>query len=263
MSLGFSGEVAEYYAKFRRGYPPEMLDALQEAFALDAEDLVLDLGCGTGQLGVPIADRVRAVVGMDPEPDMLLLARRTAAERGVPNTQWMIGSDTDVPALGALLGPASLAMTVIGNALHWMDHDELFRVLRPLSRPGGGVAVLANGTPLWLQDSEWSRALRSALEAHFGWELKATCGTDDEARRRYADSLRAAGFEEVREIAIEYRDDLDLDQVIGGFLSATSPDLLSELRDRSAFTDRLRRTLPPPPYTEVVPVVALVGLAPQ
>lgn len=70
--------MASYYAKYRRGYPPAAVDAIAEAFTLTVDDLVVDLGCGTGQLTVPLAARVGAVVGMDPEPDMLMLARRTA-----------------------------------------------------------------------------------------------------------------------------------------------------------------------------------------
>ncbi|WP_406110583.1 class I SAM-dependent methyltransferase [Streptomyces sp. NBC_01003] len=79
MAVGFSGEIAEYYAKYRPGYPPQVLDALQSAFGLDTDDVVLDLGCGTGQLTVPLASRVRSVIGMDPEPDMLRLAKESAA----------------------------------------------------------------------------------------------------------------------------------------------------------------------------------------
>jgi trans-aconitate methyltransferase len=48
---------------------------LAETFGLNAQDMVVDLGCGTGQLTLPIAHRVRAVIGMDPEPDMLRRAR--------------------------------------------------------------------------------------------------------------------------------------------------------------------------------------------
>ncbi|MCQ6246132.1 class I SAM-dependent methyltransferase [Streptomyces malaysiensis] len=164
MTVGFSGDVAEYYAKFRRGYPPQALDALQTAFALTTDDIVLDLGCGTGQLAVPLASRVGSVIGMDPEPDMLRLARDTAARHDVRNATWVLGADSDVPALSELMGQRSLAMAVIGQALHWMDHGELFRALSPLIRPGGGIAVVANGTPLWLQDDEWSRSLRACLE---------------------------------------------------------------------------------------------------
>ena len=80
MGSDFSGETATYYARYRRGYPPAAVDAIAEAFGLGADDLVVDLGCGTGQLSLPLAARVRAVVGVDPEPDMLMLARRTARD---------------------------------------------------------------------------------------------------------------------------------------------------------------------------------------
>ncbi|MEG3636940.1 hypothetical protein [Micromonospora palythoicola] len=35
MGADFSGEVAAYYGRHRRGYPPEMLDALAAAYRLE------------------------------------------------------------------------------------------------------------------------------------------------------------------------------------------------------------------------------------
>ncbi|EST28388.1 hypothetical protein N566_22825 [Streptomycetaceae bacterium MP113-05] len=263
MTVGFSGDVAHYYARYRRGYPMRVLDALQGVFGLSGEDLVLDLGCGTGQLAVPLAARVRAVVGLDPEPDMLRLARASAAEQGVRNVSWVLGADTDVPALGTALGARALGAAVIGQALHWMRHDELFRALLPLIRPEGGVAVLANGTPLWLQDTEWSRALRRCLEAYFGQPLQATCGTGDQDRRRYARSLRQAGFTDVRELAVEYDDRLTLEQLVGTVFSAIPADDLPDPQDRPALAARIRAALPDDPYfTESVRVSLVVGRAP-
>jgi trans-aconitate methyltransferase len=260
MTVGFSGEVAEYYAKYRRGYPDRALDALHRAFALTTDDVVLDLGCGTGQLAVPLARRVRSVVGMDPEPDMLRLAREEAARQGVRNATWVLGGDTDVPALGDLLGQRSLAMAVIGQALHWMRHEELFSALTPLFRSGGGIAVVANGTPLWLQDSDWSRALRACLEEHFGTKLEASCGTGAADRLRYARALEAAGFEDVRETVVEYSDRLSFDQVVGGVCSAVPADDLPPADARPAFAQRIRQALPPDEcFTEDVAVSVLVG----
>ncbi|MFI8790802.1 class I SAM-dependent methyltransferase [Streptomyces sp. NPDC055105] len=260
MTMGFSGDVAEYYAKYRRGYPPQVLDALQTAFALTTDDLVLDLGCGTGQLTIPLAWRVRSVIGMDPEPDMLRLAREGASRQGVQNTTWVLGADTDVPAFGDLLGQRSLAMAVIGQALHWMQPEELFRALSPLVRSGGGVAVVANGTPLWLQDSDWSRSLRACLEDYFGTKLKASCGTGASDRLRYAQALEGAGFEGVREIVIEYSDELSFDQLIGGVYSAIRADELPAADDRPAFAEGIRQGLPPDQhFTEDVAVSVLVG----
>lgn len=260
--LGFSGEVAAYYAAFRRGYPPSVLDALQAEFALGPQDTVLDLGCGTGQLAVPLAARAGSVIGMDPEPDMLALAARAAATQDVRNATWVLGGDGDLPALGGLLGPRSLALTVIGQALHWMRHESLFARLRPLCRTGGGVAVIANGAPLWQQDSDWSAALRGCLEEHFGTELKASCGTGAQERAVYADALRAAGFTQVRETVVEYREELDFEALIGGVYSAMSAADLPGPRERPEFAARVRRALPPgDSFTEHLRVATLVGHA--
>lgn len=260
MTAGFSGDVAKYYANFRRGYPPEVLDALQAAFALTTDDLVLDLGCGTGQLALPLASRVRSVIGMDPEPDMLRLAKEAAARQGVHNATWLLGADTDVPALGQLLAQQSLAMTVVGQALHWMQHEELFRVLPPLLRPGGGVAVVSNGTPLWLQDSDWSHSLRARLEDYFDTSLQATCGTSTSDRSRYAQAMEVAGFASIREIVIEYSDELSFEGLLGGVYSAIPADELPRPEDRPAFAERLRQSLPPgDAFAEDVRVSVLVG----
>ena len=171
MSLGFGGEVAHFYQRYRRGYPAAVFDALVDAFALTVDDIVLDLGCGTGQLALPIAARVRAVVGVDPEPDMLVCARQAGTEQGVTNVSWMLGADTDLPAAGALLGGRTVGAITIGQALHWMDYEALFQNVALLTRDGGGVAVVTNGTPLWLQESAWSRALRGCLEQWLGRKL--------------------------------------------------------------------------------------------
>lgn len=262
MTVGFRGDVAEYYARYRRGYPTQTIDALQGLFGLTEDDTLLDVGCGTGQLAVPFAARVRAVIGLDPEPDMLRLARTAAAEHDVRNATWVLGADTDVPALRPLLGEGGLGAAVIGQAVHWMQHEELFRALRTMVRPEGGVAVLANGTPLWLQDNAWSHALRAFLEDYFEQRLENTCGTGEQDRRRYARALRAAGFDEVRELATEYEDRLTVEQLVGSLYSAIPADDLPAPADRPAFAERVRAALPDDTYfTENVRVSMVVARA--
>jgi ubiquinone/menaquinone biosynthesis C-methylase UbiE len=256
MELGFSGEVADFYAEYRRGYPASVIDSLVDSFGLTRDDLVVDLGCGTGQLALPIADRVRAVVGVDPEADMLARARRAAFDRGVVNATWLVGSDTDLPVL---LAGERVAAVTIGQALHWMDHRALFRGLVPLLRPGGGIAVVTNGTPLWLQDSAWSRALRGCLEEWFDTALGGACGTDEASQRRYRAALVDAGYE-VSATAVDYADELDLDRIVGGVYSALSADSLPDPERRPEFAERIRLALAPhAPFTEHVRVSLLVG----
>ncbi|MEU9508016.1 methyltransferase domain-containing protein [Micromonospora sp. NPDC048170] len=242
MGTGFSGEVAAYYARHRRGYPPEVLDAVVGAFGLGDGDTVIDLGCGTGQLSLPLAARVGTVVGVDPEPDMLALARRAALDAGVTNTAWLLGADSDLPALGRLLGDRPAGALTVAVAIHFMDRESLFRAARPLLRPGGGIVVITNGAPLWSQDTEWSRALRGCLEGLLGHPVTATCQTDDAGRRRNRDALAAAGYRVV-ESAVEYAAPLTVHDMVGGAFSAMSPELLPSPERMAAFTAEVRDAL--------------------
>jgi SAM-dependent methyltransferase len=91
---------------------------------------------------------------MDPCADMLTLAGGAAA-----NVTWVLGSDEQVPGLESLLGKESLDLVTIGQALHWMEPVPLFAALARLLRPGGGIAVIANGTTVWVQETTWAAAL--------------------------------------------------------------------------------------------------------
>ena len=140
-----------------------------------------------------------------------------------------------------------------------MDYEKLFRRARPLLRLGGGIAVIANGTPLWQQASEWSRALRRALEEWFDTTMTALSGTDRDTQLRYVEALVAAGYE-VREVTHGYQDELSLEQLLGGVYSALSPNDLRA--HRRAFAEHITRSLPnAASFTEVVPVTALIGIA--
>ena len=256
---GFSGQVAEYYARFRRGYPPEVVDALVEAFSLDHTDVAIDLGCGTGQLTLPLAQRVRAVVGVDPEPDMLRLAAAAARDADVRTVSWVLGFDSDLPALAGLLGAGTVAAVTAATAIHWMDHAALFANARPLLRNGGGVAVVTNGAPLWLQDNDWSRTLRGVLAEWTGHDVGWACGTDEEARAGYRSAMSAAGYT-TDEVRVEYDAELDVESLIGGLLSAMSAEDVADPTRRDEFANRVRAAMAPHTrFEEHVSVIVQTG----
>ncbi|SFW91771.1 class I SAM-dependent methyltransferase [Amycolatopsis australiensis] len=253
---GFGGEVSEYYQRFRRGYAPAVADALVTAFALTRDDVVLDLGCGTGQLTRGLAPRVGAVLGMDPEPAMLDQGRRATP---APNVTWLLGADSDIGALAPVVGAGRLAAVTVAQALHWMDHERLFAAARPLLRPGGGIAVVTNGEPLWLQDTAWSAAVREVVSSYLGTPVHRTCGTDAASQARYADALSAAGYA-VDSQVISYVAPLSAEEIVGGVFSAMNPEQLPAAADRPAFTERVRAAVAPHgPLREQVRVRVLTG----
>jgi trans-aconitate methyltransferase len=259
----FSGEAADHYARYRRGYPPAALEFVLDRLGVCSGDLVVDLGCGTGQLAIPLAGRVRHVLGIDPEPDMLAHARQAAQACAVPHsTSWLLGSDADIPTLPRLLGHGAIAALTISNAVHLMDTSTLFPALAAILTPGATVAVIANGSPLWIQDSAWSQALRRFLQDRFASTSAPACGTDAVTRARYRAELEHAGFI-TDESHLDRSEPVSLEWIVGSLLSATPAHLLPAAEDRAAFTADIEATLraaqPTGAFIEDVRLAVLVG----
>jgi hypothetical protein len=128
-----------------------------------------------------------------------------------------------------------------------------------LARPGGGLAVVTNGAPLWLQDSEWSRALRGFLERWLGEKLTFACGTDQVSQRRYADAMAHAGLA-VLSTSVDYVTELSVDQIVGGVLSAFPVDRLPARDARSDFAEQVRAAVGAEArFSEEVHVAILAG----
>ena len=58
---------------------------------------VLDLGCGDGRLAIGVAKHARDVVGLDPYPELIRSARSRAADLGLRNVRFGVGSAQRLP----------------------------------------------------------------------------------------------------------------------------------------------------------------------
>jgi SAM-dependent methyltransferase len=248
--MEFSGPVATAYAEHRRGYPEPVVDLLVETLGLPRAATVLDLGCGTGQLTIPLAGRYDRVVGADPSPDMLALARSTAA--GAP-VAWLVADDRDVVRLPLL---ADLDAVTIAQAIHLLDRPRLFDALSARMTPRARIAIVANGSPMWLRDLPWSRALNAYLTSWFGTEPRSACGTDPASRAAYRTELAAAGFRTATEVFHDYTETHPYERILGNVRSALSPDAVPT---DPAFEAGLRDALGPGPFEEDVRVAILVA----
>ena len=169
---------------------------------------------------------------------------------------------TILPTLGHLLGDRTVGAVTIALAIHWMDRDTLFRAIRPLLRSGGGIAVVTNGTPLWLQDSEWSQTLAECLGQWTGKLPTGSCQTDEAGRRLNREALMSAGYRVV-ESAVDYDAELTIDEVVGGVFSAMSGDRMPPPQRREEFAAQVRDALARhEPLTEHVRVSLQFGHGP-
>ncbi|MFC6933602.1 class I SAM-dependent methyltransferase [Actinomadura yumaensis] len=110
--------------------------ALLDAAALTAEDRVLDLGCGNGQVTRLAARRARAATGIDLSGPMLDRARALAAEEGVANVTFERG-DAQVHPL-----PESTAAISRFGVMFFADPVAAFANVARALVPGGRLAFL-------------------------------------------------------------------------------------------------------------------------
>ena len=125
-----------------------------------------------------------------------------------------------------------------------MDHRSLFAAARPLLRGGGGIAIVTNGIPLWLHETDWSKAVRAFLERWLDTSLSSRCGTDPDSQRRYAEDLQHAGYT-VTHAAHDELADLDFEHLAGGVLSALPASAFPRDNRHQSFMRELRDAVGP------------------
>jgi ubiquinone/menaquinone biosynthesis C-methylase UbiE len=100
---------------------------------------VVDLCAGDGWFTLPIARRVRRVVAIDIDDEMLARARRRCAENRTMNAAFIAGDAYDI----ATLVEAPVDYVFLANAFHGVpDKPRLARSIRVALKPGGFLAIV-------------------------------------------------------------------------------------------------------------------------
>ena len=153
-----------------RQWRPLVVDAVADG----SPQTVVDVGCGTGALSIPIAERLpkARVVGVDGDPEVLEIAREKPGADGVEWTEGLAGS------LPLKDGEADVVVTsLVLHHLPLATKREMLAETHRVLRSGGRLIVadwaarLAAGPPIALGltkrllNDSYSRTLQEALEA--------------------------------------------------------------------------------------------------
>lgn len=249
--------TAEQYAVYRPEYDDRAIEYLRDRFDLDGTGRLLDLGCGTGRLGVALAPHVGEVVGIDPNDAMIDHAGERASVVGAENTEWRVGSDADLPEMAGELEPVRL--TVMGRSFHWMEQERTLDTLSEITEDGGGVTLLSDTEWLARGTEEWGDAVYEVVTEFLNDPPERTGPVEYE--ESWGDLLEAHGFDDVEEHVVEVAREWDDENVVGYLLSLSfcSPAVLGD--DREAFEDAVRDRLTEfdEPYEEDATVEVITG----
>lgn len=75
---------------FKRTRKDDYNDALFDKLILDKTDSVLDVGCGEGSITVPLARKVKKVIGIDSSPKMLEYLKKRADDNNIDNMECIL-----------------------------------------------------------------------------------------------------------------------------------------------------------------------------
>ncbi len=172
----FSSRV-EDYAKYRPGYPTEIVQFLEKECGLTPQSVIADIGSGTGKLAEIFLGVGNHVVGV--EPNSVMRATAEALLKDYPGFTSVDGSAEETT-----LSDSSVDFITAGQAFHWFDPKRSKAELSRILKPGGWTALVWNDRKLestpFLEDYE---------------KLLLKYGTDyQEVRHDKAESLIADFF---------------------------------------------------------------------
>jgi SAM-dependent methyltransferase len=144
--------VADDYDIYRSPYPEEVVNAVIALSQLHSRSRVLEIGCGTGQISVPLAKAGVNLVALELGPHLAALATQNL--RLVPNALVEVGSFETWP-----VPSQKFDAVVSASAFHWLDPDVRFAKSAEALRVGGFLTILhvhhvRGGTLAFFEDTQ-------------------------------------------------------------------------------------------------------------
>jgi SAM-dependent methyltransferase len=129
-------EAAELYDRARPGYPAALFDELVELAGIGPGSRVLEIGPGTGQATVPLAERGCRIVAVELGAALADVARRKLAR--FPHVEVVTAAFETWP-----LPAQPFDLVLSATAFHWIDPAVRVTKAADALRPGGALATIA------------------------------------------------------------------------------------------------------------------------
>jgi len=167
------------------------LEKYRRQVVASARGRVLEIGVGSG-LNLPLySEQVEIVIGIDPSPQLLAMARRRAVAAGI-RAELLQGTATAIPLANRSIDTIVMTWTLCSIPDPLLALDEMRRVLKP----DGRLLFIEHGLCPDVDVERWQHRI-TPIWRH----LSGGCHLD----RKMDDLMRSAGFE-LMDLRNEYAD---------------------------------------------------------
>ena len=139
-------EVADKYLRYRPKYSSEVADIVMQFCGkhndLSAQnlDLMVDVGCGSGQSSNIFQPYFKKIIGIDISPEQLKQARQ---QNKFGNINYLEGSAESIP-----IQDHTVDLVTVGTAAHWFDLPKFFKEVERVLKPATGcLAIMSCAIP--------------------------------------------------------------------------------------------------------------------
>jgi len=126
------------YVKYRPSYPAAIIPLLESECGLTSENVIADIGSGTGFMTELFLKHGNEVLGIEPNTEM-----RAAGERLLAKYRSFVSVNATAEA--TTLADNSIDLIVAGQAFHWFDRVAAKVEFKRILKPDGWVVLVWNG----------------------------------------------------------------------------------------------------------------------
>ena len=152
------------YSDYRPVYPDKFMKLSSNATL--NHNVALDIGCGTGQISLPLSMKYNQVFGIDVSQSQLEIARnKILGKDEYSNIKYSYANSHDLEEFWTQkMNKQKIDLVTFGQSLHWLDHDFLFKSYQKSFMAEGGAMAIFTYVFSQIVDADSIIEIKQAVE---------------------------------------------------------------------------------------------------
>ena len=129
-------QAAEYYDKYRPGYPQEIIDSLISVTGITEDSDLLEIGCGSGKATEQLTEKGFNIVGIDPGEDLVRIGNERFKNE---NVNFVKGRFEEYD-----FGQKKFDVIYAAQSFHWVPQPIGYKKCGDILKDNGYIALFWN-----------------------------------------------------------------------------------------------------------------------